>query len=228
DLIVFLGWWNNDVGETEFCTSPELMYPGVIKECVGPELICTGAGGDTGLGDERSMTEVSVKEQMKKLGLVSSLSSPSLSSLSKCSLSTSSKSAFLFSSGTLYVVAYVFAQLFSGSGKSFGGMVHSSLGVAGLSLSGIECSDSGSDLCIEESTPASLVSVICHPVEVRVGCYLEADASDSLGFIELWSLAFGGGLADPEAAESDLLLFVDLPWFDPAEGPSSSSSSSSL
>ncbi|GJU42834.1 hypothetical protein Tco_1195791 [Tanacetum coccineum] len=39
----------------------------VIKEGAGPELICTGAGGDTGLGDERSMTEVSVKEQMKKL-----------------------------------------------------------------------------------------------------------------------------------------------------------------
>ncbi|GKE43575.1 hypothetical protein Tco_1470859 [Tanacetum coccineum] len=55
------------VHETEICTSPELMYPGVIKEGAGPELICTGAGGDTGLGDERSMTEVSVKEQMKKL-----------------------------------------------------------------------------------------------------------------------------------------------------------------
>ncbi|GJS09901.1 hypothetical protein Tco_0366697 [Tanacetum coccineum] len=37
---------------------PELMYPRVIKEGTGPELICTGAGGDTGLGDERSMTEV--------------------------------------------------------------------------------------------------------------------------------------------------------------------------
>ncbi|GJW84907.1 hypothetical protein Tco_0173547 [Tanacetum coccineum] len=34
-------------------------------------------------------------------------------------------------------------------------------------------------------------------------------------------------LADLEAAESDLLFFVDLPWFNPAEGPSSSSSSSS-
>ncbi|GJY80515.1 hypothetical protein Tco_0493266 [Tanacetum coccineum] len=31
------------VGETEICTSPELMYPGVIKEGAGPELICTGA-----------------------------------------------------------------------------------------------------------------------------------------------------------------------------------------
>ncbi|GJU18370.1 hypothetical protein Tco_1146336 [Tanacetum coccineum] len=41
------------------------------------------------------------------------------------------------------VVAYVFAQLFSGSGKSFGGMVHSGLGVAGLLLSGVECFDSG-------------------------------------------------------------------------------------
>ncbi|GJZ70857.1 hypothetical protein Tco_0634708 [Tanacetum coccineum] len=28
-----------------------------------------------------------------------------------------------------------------------------------------ECSDSGSDLCIEESAPASLALVICHPVE---------------------------------------------------------------
>ncbi|GKG64359.1 hypothetical protein Tco_0659462, partial [Tanacetum coccineum] len=36
-----------------------------------------------------------------------------------------------------------------------------------------ECSDLGSDLCIEESTPDSLVSVICHPVEERVGCCLE-------------------------------------------------------
>ncbi|GKC85997.1 hypothetical protein Tco_1141714 [Tanacetum coccineum] len=90
-----------------------------------------------------------------------------------------------------------------------------------------ECSDSGSDLCIEESTSASLVSVTCHPVEERVRCCLEADALDSLGFFELWSSALGGGLADPEAVESDLLLFVDLPWFDPAKGPSSSSSSSS-
>ncbi|GJR11798.1 hypothetical protein Tco_0794450 [Tanacetum coccineum] len=57
----FLDSGTYGVGETEFCT------PGVIKEGAGPELICTGAGGDTGLGDERSMTEVSVKEQMKKL-----------------------------------------------------------------------------------------------------------------------------------------------------------------
>ncbi|GJT50747.1 hypothetical protein Tco_0976904 [Tanacetum coccineum] len=63
----FLDGGTYGVGETEFCTSPELMYPGDIKEGIGPELICTGAGGDTGLGDERSMTEVSVKEQMKKL-----------------------------------------------------------------------------------------------------------------------------------------------------------------
>ncbi|GKF85722.1 hypothetical protein Tco_0253549, partial [Tanacetum coccineum] len=55
---------------------------------------------------------------------------------------------------------------------------------------------------------------ICHPIEVRAGCCLETDASDSLGFFELWLSSFGGGLADPEAAESDLLLFVDLPWFD--------------
>ncbi|GJZ01401.1 hypothetical protein Tco_0519362 [Tanacetum coccineum] len=73
----------------------------------------------------------------------------------------------------------------------------------------LECSDSGSDLCIKESAPASLVSVICHPVEVRAGCCLEADASDSLGFFELWSSSFGGGLADPEAAESDLLFYDD-------------------
>ncbi|GKG44991.1 hypothetical protein Tco_0495069, partial [Tanacetum coccineum] len=69
--------------------------------------------------------------------------------------------------------------------------------------------------------------VICHPIEVRAGCSLEADASVSLGFFELWSSSFRGGLADPEVAESNLLFFVDLPWFDPAEGPSSSSSSSS-
>ncbi|GKG04886.1 hypothetical protein Tco_0315273, partial [Tanacetum coccineum] len=44
DLIVFLGWSGTyGVGETEICTSPELIYPGVIKEgAVGPELICTG------------------------------------------------------------------------------------------------------------------------------------------------------------------------------------------
>ncbi|GKB68735.1 hypothetical protein Tco_0930147 [Tanacetum coccineum] len=56
-----------------------------------------------------------------------------------------------------------------------------------------ECPYSGSDLCIEESAPASLVSVICHPVEVRAGCCLVADASDSLGFFELWSSSFGRG-----------------------------------
>ncbi|GKG49857.1 hypothetical protein Tco_0518631, partial [Tanacetum coccineum] len=48
-----------------------------------------------------------------------------------------------------------------------------------------ECPKSGSDLCIEESAPASLVSMICHPVEVRAGCCLEADASDSLVVISL-------------------------------------------
>ncbi|GJX11541.1 hypothetical protein Tco_0201400 [Tanacetum coccineum] len=53
----FLDGGTYGVGEIEFCMSPELMYPGVIKE----------GAGDTGLGDERSMTEVSVKEQMKKL-----------------------------------------------------------------------------------------------------------------------------------------------------------------
>ncbi|GJQ95788.1 hypothetical protein Tco_0006927 [Tanacetum coccineum] len=50
-----------------------------------------------------------------------------------------------------------------------------------------KCLDSGSDLCIDESAPASLVLVICHPVEEVIE-------------------------ADPEAAEYDLLLFVDLPW----------------
>ncbi|GJX50499.1 hypothetical protein Tco_0277344 [Tanacetum coccineum] len=70
-------------------------------------------------------------QQYHQSGLVSSLSSPVLSSLSKCSLSTSSKSAlqsFFFP---------VVAQLFSGSGKSFGGMVYSGSGVAGLLPSGI-------------------------------------------------------------------------------------------
>ncbi|GKG40156.1 hypothetical protein Tco_0466933, partial [Tanacetum coccineum] len=71
-ILSFLDGGTYGVGETKICTSPELMYPGVIKEGACPELICTGAGGDTGLGDtslgdERSMTEASVKEQMKKL-----------------------------------------------------------------------------------------------------------------------------------------------------------------
>ncbi|GJR77390.1 hypothetical protein Tco_0089755 [Tanacetum coccineum] len=38
------------------------------------------------------------------------------------------------------------------------------------------------DLGIKELTTSSLVSVIYHPVEVRAGCCLEADASDSRGF----------------------------------------------
>ncbi|GJS99836.1 hypothetical protein Tco_0821006 [Tanacetum coccineum] len=166
-----------------------------------------------------------------------------------------------FSSGTLKLWSIAFAQLCSGSGKSFWegsfwsgvavirfleyGLIHvwSTPGECELcTVSSHICDipsscfdmssqkivqsvlDSGSDLCIEESAPASLVSVICYPVEERAGCCLEADASDSFGFFELWSSSFGGGLADPEAAESDLLFFVDLPWFDPAEGLSSSSS----
>ncbi|GJZ45171.1 RNA-directed DNA polymerase, eukaryota, partial [Tanacetum coccineum] len=55
----------------------------------------------------------------------------------KAGPSKSALQSFFFPVRTLYVVAYVFAQLFSGSGKSFGGMVHSGSGVAGLSLSGI-------------------------------------------------------------------------------------------
>ncbi|GJR79636.1 hypothetical protein Tco_0150421 [Tanacetum coccineum] len=60
----------------------------------------------------------------------------------------------------------------------------------------------GSDLCIEESAPASLV-ISAHPVRLSLNIAVVL-----------------------QMAESDLLLFVDLPWFDPAEGPSSSSSSS--
>ncbi|GKG56804.1 hypothetical protein Tco_0582155 [Tanacetum coccineum] len=56
-----------------------------------------------------------------------------------------------------------------------------------------ECSNSGSDLCIEESTIASLVLVICHSVEVRAGCCLDADTSDFHGFFELCSSSFVGG-----------------------------------
>ncbi|GJR84824.1 hypothetical protein Tco_0155609 [Tanacetum coccineum] len=93
-------------------------------------------------------------------------------------------------------------KLCSGSGKSFDGMVHSGSGVADCS----ECSDSGSDLCIDESTLASLVSVSCYPVEERVGCCLEADASDSLGFFELWSSAFGG--AEGPSSSSSLSCFL--------------------
>ncbi|GJR37186.1 hypothetical protein Tco_1212870 [Tanacetum coccineum] len=82
----FLDGGTYGVGETEFYTSPELMYLGLIKEGAGPELICIGVMTRPfqelnysvvvrmimlsfliGLGDERSMTEVSVKEQMKKL-----------------------------------------------------------------------------------------------------------------------------------------------------------------
>ncbi|GKG48159.1 hypothetical protein Tco_0510044, partial [Tanacetum coccineum] len=37
----------------------------------------------------------------------------------------------------LVVLLYAFAQMFSGSGKSFGGIVHSGSGIAGLSSSGI-------------------------------------------------------------------------------------------
>ncbi|GKC53891.1 hypothetical protein Tco_1076636 [Tanacetum coccineum] len=60
--------------EATIATGTGETVRGVIKEA---------QGGDTGLGDERSMTEVSVKEQMKKLdhGLVSSLSSPVFSIL---------------------------------------------------------------------------------------------------------------------------------------------------
>ncbi|GKG02010.1 hypothetical protein Tco_0306715, partial [Tanacetum coccineum] len=39
----FLDGGTYGVGETDICTSPELMYPGVIKEGVGPERNCTGA-----------------------------------------------------------------------------------------------------------------------------------------------------------------------------------------
>ncbi|GJZ35923.1 reverse transcriptase domain-containing protein [Tanacetum coccineum] len=81
-------------------------------------------------------------------------------------------------------------------GNHLVGMVHSGSGEADCS----ECFDSGSDLCIEESAPTSLVLVICHPVEVRAGCCLVADAPDSLGFFELGHhLSEEGSLAGPEA-----------------------------
>ncbi|GJR75121.1 hypothetical protein Tco_0087486 [Tanacetum coccineum] len=50
----FLDGGTYGVGETEICTSPELMYPGFIKEGAGRRI--------TGFGDERSMTEDQIKE----------------------------------------------------------------------------------------------------------------------------------------------------------------------
>ncbi|GKB26969.1 hypothetical protein Tco_0866370 [Tanacetum coccineum] len=89
-------------------------------------------------------------------------------------------------------------------------MVYSGSGVAGLSSSGIglnhvvvsasseECleySNSGSDLCIKESIVASLVSVICQAVEVKAGCCLEADASESCFVFVLCSSSLGALIA---------------------------------
>ncbi|GJW70408.1 hypothetical protein Tco_0127325 [Tanacetum coccineum] len=54
------GWWKLCSWETEICTSPELS----IQETSFNDGIVSDVG-DTGLGDKRSMTEVSVKEQMK-------------------------------------------------------------------------------------------------------------------------------------------------------------------
>ncbi|GJZ13050.1 hypothetical protein Tco_0548280 [Tanacetum coccineum] len=62
-----------------------------------------------------------------------------------------------------------------------------------FSLECSECPDLGSDLCIKESITTSLVLVICQPVEVRVRCCLDADASESCGFFKLCSSSLGGG-----------------------------------
>ncbi|GJS55918.1 hypothetical protein Tco_0629280 [Tanacetum coccineum] len=57
---ISLSWMVDIMGwrKMSFAHCTELMYPGMSSK---------KAAGDTGLGDERSMTEVSVKEQMKKL-----------------------------------------------------------------------------------------------------------------------------------------------------------------
>ncbi|GJW01170.1 hypothetical protein Tco_1556421 [Tanacetum coccineum] len=115
----------------------------------------------------------------------------------------------MFSSKLVNVVAYAFSPvMFLVLGIIWGNGPILVQGVAGhlrfLELL-FRVSDSESDLASNSQHHASHVSVICHPVEERVGCCLEADASDSLGFFKLWSSALGGGLADPEAVESDLL-----------------------
>ncbi|GJU43918.1 hypothetical protein Tco_1201184 [Tanacetum coccineum] len=91
-----------------------------------------------------------------------------------------------------------------------------------------KCFDSGIRIPgIEELITSSLVSVICHPVEVRAGCCLEADASDSRGFFELWVIPLSVEVELTQkrqiGASSHLLTY---PGLIPAEGPSSSSSSS--
>ncbi|GJT90366.1 ribonuclease H-like domain-containing protein [Tanacetum coccineum] len=68
---------------------------------------------------------------------------------------------------TLNIEAYAFAQLCSGSGKSFDGMVHSGSGVAGLSLSGIGLNYRRVDMSIEESTTTSLMCVIDSAIQLR-------------------------------------------------------------
>ncbi|GJX56381.1 hypothetical protein Tco_0286278 [Tanacetum coccineum] len=70
--------------------------------------------------------------------------------------------------------------------------IHPAIGMSlGIVL---ECSD-WDRMCIRRGQQqASLPeSVICHPVEVRAGCCLEADASDSRGFFKLCSSSFVGG-----------------------------------
>ncbi|GJW73647.1 hypothetical protein Tco_0133017 [Tanacetum coccineum] len=61
---------------------------------------------------------------------------------------------------------------------------------------------------------SSLVSVICHPVEVRAGCCLEADVSDSRGFFELWSSSFSKSMRALFISNSSrATLSVDLMEF---------------
>ncbi|GJZ47382.1 hypothetical protein Tco_0601214 [Tanacetum coccineum] len=40
-------------------------------------------------------------------------------------------------------------------------------------------------ICIEESTTASLVLVICHPVKVRAGCSWKSEYQTTMVFLEL-------------------------------------------
>ncbi|GJZ45869.1 hypothetical protein Tco_0593465 [Tanacetum coccineum] len=103
-------------------------------------------------------------------------------------------------------------QVSSGSWKSIRGMVQFGLGVAKslafrnwrkprsvetfrILFQSVLIRDP--DLSASRVNPTSLGHVICHPVDERclVIVVLEADASDSLVFFELLSLAFVGGLS---------------------------------
>ncbi|GJS78934.1 hypothetical protein Tco_0728815 [Tanacetum coccineum] len=108
-------------------------------------------------------------------------------------------------------VAYAFAQLCSGSGKSFGGMVHSGSGVAVSSISESfpsscfemssedcsECSDSGSDLCIEEvnTTLLDYVSELYYYLRhLLLQSYILTEGDDWSDFSEICGEQSRGGV----------------------------------